>query len=91
MKIVWFSKNRQPSAPAIRNAMVLFSDLVKGVRDVWKSRSEALKAAENQNQEDKIPAIKREVIMQRRLLDIIINTTLVNGHPSYVQSLSIEA
>ncbi|EEP81253.1 predicted protein [Uncinocarpus reesii 1704] len=90
LKIVWFPRNRQPSAPAVRNAMVLFSDMVKGIRDSWKSRSEALKAAENQNQEAKIPAIKREVIMQRRLLDMIINTTLTHGHPSYVRSLSIE-
>ncbi|KAI2222873.1 hypothetical protein LOZ12_005997 [Ophidiomyces ophidiicola] len=85
MKIVWFPRNRHPSAPAVRNAMVLFSDLVKGVRDVWKSRSEALKAAENQGQEDKIPAIKREVIMQRRYLDIIINIALSHGHPAYIQ------
>ncbi|WEW60221.1 hypothetical protein PRK78_005706 [Emydomyces testavorans] len=85
LKIVWFPRNRQPSAAAIRNALVSFSDLVKGVRDVWKSRSEALKAAENQNKEDKIPAIKREVIMQRRFLDMIINTTLNNGHPSYIR------
>lgn len=85
MKIVWFPRNRQPSAPAIRNAMTLFSDLVKGVREIWKARSEALKAAENQNQEDKIPAIKKDVIMQRRFLDLIIEATLTNGHPSYVR------
>ncbi|EFQ99567.1 C-x8-C-x5-C-x3-H type zinc finger protein [Nannizzia gypsea CBS 118893] len=60
-------------------------DLVKGVRDTWKARSEALKAAENQNLEGKIPSLKKEVILQRRLLDLIINNTLEFGHPSYVR------
>lgn len=85
MNIVWYPRNREPAVQQIRNAMVDFAELVKGVRDVWKSRSEALKSAENQNQEDKIPAIKREVIMQRRLMETIVNVTLDTGHPRYVQ------
>lgn len=85
LRAVWSPRNRQPHSANVRNSMVLFSDLVKGVRDSWKARSEALKAAENQNLEDKIPAIKREVIFQRRLLDQILNTTLEFGHPAFVQ------
>jgi hypothetical protein len=65
--------------------MNVFSELVKTIRDTWKSRSEALKAAENQNQEDKIPSIKREVVQQRRLLDVVINATLEYGHPAFVR------
>lgn len=81
VKIVWSPRNRHPSPQNVRNAMVQFSELVKGVRDTWKARSEALKAAENQNLEDKIPAIKKDVILQRRLLDLIVNTSLEQGHP----------
>ena len=65
--------------------MVAYSDLVKGIRDTWKGRSEALKAAENQNQEDKIPAIKREVIFQRRMIDLVVNVALESGHPAIVR------
>lgn len=65
--------------------MVAYSELVKGIRDTWKGRSEALKAAENQNQEDKIPAIKRDVIFQRRLIDLVVNTALESGHPAIVR------
>lgn len=85
IKVVWAPRNRHAKAADVRNSMILFSDLVKGVRDTWKARSEALKAAENQNLEDKIPALKKEVILQRRLLDLIINNTLEFGHPSYVK------
>jgi hypothetical protein len=85
LKAVWSPRNMQPAASAVRDAMKLFSDLVKGVRDAWKSRSEALKAAENQNLEDSIPIIKKDVILQRRLLDLIVNTTLESGHPVLIQ------
>lgn len=84
LKAVWWPRNKQPAGSAIKNAMILFSDTIKSVRDTWKTRSEALKVAENQNQEDKIPAIKKDVIFQRRLLDLIINTTLEYGHPAFV-------
>lgn len=84
LKAVWWPRNKQPAGSAVKNAMILFSDTIKSVRDTWKMRSEALKVAENQNQEDKIPAIKKDVIFQRRLLDLIINTTLEYGHPAFV-------
>lgn len=84
LKAVWWPRNKQPPGSAVKNAMILFSDTIKSVRDTWKTRSEALKVAENQNQEDKIPAIKKDVIFQRRLLDLIINTTLEYGHPAFV-------
>ncbi|KAK2759924.1 hypothetical protein FQN54_002660 [Arachnomyces sp. PD_36] len=83
-KAVWWPRNKQPPGSAVKNAMILFSDTIKSVRDTWKTRSEALKVAENQNQEDKIPSIKKDVIFQRRLLDLIINTTLEYGHPAFV-------
>ncbi|KAF3482657.1 C-x8-C-x5-C-x3-H type zinc finger protein [Arthroderma uncinatum] len=86
LKVVWSPRNRHAKASDVRNSMILFSDLVKGVRDTWKARSEALKAAENQNLEEKVPALKKEVILQRRLLDLIVNTTLEFGHPSYIRS-----
>ncbi|PGH14959.1 hypothetical protein AJ80_05722 [Polytolypa hystricis UAMH7299] len=85
LKAVWSPRNKRPPISVVRNSMMLFSELVKGVRDTWKARSEALKAAENQNLEDKIPAVKKEVISQRRLLDLIVNTTLEFGHPSIFQ------
>lgn len=85
IKVVWAPRNRHAKAADVRNAMIQFSDLVKGVRDTWKARSEALKAAENQNLEGKIPSLKKEVVLQRRLLDLIINNTLEFGHPSYVR------
>jgi hypothetical protein len=84
LKAVWFPRNGRPAGSAVKNAMILFSDTIKGVRDAWKTRSEALKVAENQNQEDKIPSIKKDVIFQRRLIDVIINTTLEYGHPAFV-------
>lgn len=85
LKAVWWPRNKQPSASTIRKSMTSFSDLIKGVRDTWKSRSEALKAAENQNLEDKIPVIKKDVIGQRRLLQIMVTVSLESGHPAFIR------
>lgn len=85
IKAVWSPRNKHPKADSIRNSMASFSDLIWSIRDTWKTRSEALKAAENQNQEDKIPSIKKDVLQQRRLLDVVINATLEYGHPAFVQ------
>ncbi|KAG5287240.1 C-x8-C-x5-C-x3-H zinc finger protein [Histoplasma ohiense] len=85
LKAVWSPRNKQPPISTIRNALMLFSDLIKGVRDSWKAKSESLKAAENQNQEDKIPGMKKEVTLQRRLIDLIVTTALDGGHPAIIQ------
>ncbi|EEQ91502.1 hypothetical protein RJZ56_003241 [Blastomyces dermatitidis] len=85
LKAVWSPRNKQPPISTIRHALTVFSELVKGVRDTWKAKSEILKAAENQNQEDKIPEIKKEVILQRRLIDLIVTTALDGGHPAIIQ------
>lgn len=85
MRISWFPRNKRPSAGTIRSAIIQFSELVKTVRDAWKSRSEALKAAENQNQGSDVPTIKKDVQLQRRLIEDIVNTALQVGHPSIVE------
>ncbi|PGH30741.1 hypothetical protein GX50_06503 [[Emmonsia] crescens] len=85
LKAVWSPRNKQPPISTIRHALMLFSELVKGVRDTWKAQSELLKAAENQNQEDKIPGIKKEVVLQRRLIDLVVTTALEGGHPAIIQ------
>ncbi|OJD13186.1 hypothetical protein AJ78_06329 [Emergomyces pasteurianus Ep9510] len=87
LKAVWSPRNKRPPISTIRHALMLFSELVKGVRDTWKAKSELLKAAENQNQEDKIPGIKKEVILQRRLIDLVVTTALEGGHPAIIQRL----
>lgn len=52
-----------------------------------------MKMAENKGENDKAAQIKKDVVLQRRLMDVVVSTTLDQGHPTivekYVLSLSL--
>ena len=93
LRAVWSPRNRRPHADKVKSALVAFKDVVKAVRDTWKEKSQAMKMAENKGENDKAAQIKKEVVLQRRLMDVVISTTLDQGHPTivekYVLSLSL--
>lgn len=82
---MWSPRNRRPNVEKIKSALVAFKDVVKAVRDTWKEKSQAMKTAENQSENDKAAELKKEVILQRRLMDVVVTTTLEKGHPIIVE------
>lgn len=90
---MWSPRNRRPHADKVKDALVAFKDVVKAVRDTWKEKSQAMKMAENKGENDKAAQIKKDVVLQRRLMDVVVSTTLDQGHPTivekYVLSLSL--
>ncbi|OOF94245.1 hypothetical protein ASPCADRAFT_208767, partial [Aspergillus carbonarius ITEM 5010] len=87
MKAVWSPRNRRPNADKVKSALVAFKDVVKTVRDAWKESTQAMKVAENKGDNDKAAQLKTDVILQRRLMDVVISTTLDKGHPMIVEKL----
>ncbi|KAL2218374.1 C-x8-C-x5-C-x3-H type zinc finger protein [Thermoascus aurantiacus ATCC 26904] len=87
LQAVWSPRNRRPNVEKIKSALVAFKDVVKAVRDTWKEKSQAMKTAENQSENDKAAELKKEVILQRRLMDVVVTTTLEKGHPIIVEKL----
>lgn len=85
LKAVWFPRNRRPDVNKIKSALVAFKDVVKAVRDSWKEKSQAMKAAENKGENDKATELKKDVVLQRRLMDVVVSTTLEKGHPIIVE------
>ena len=85
MKAVWSPRNRRPNADKVKSALVAFKDVVKTVRDAWKESTQAMKVAENKGDNDKAAQLKTDVILQRRLMDVVISTTLDKGHPMIVE------
>jgi hypothetical protein len=85
MKAVWSPRNRRPNVEKIKNSLVAFKEVVKAVRDEWKTLSQAMKDAENKNETEKAAELKTNVILQRQLMDIVIKTTLDKGHPIIVE------
>jgi hypothetical protein len=80
IKAVWSPRNRRPKAEKIKASLVAFKDVVKAVRDEWKTLSQAMKDAENQNDNDKAAELKKKVIQQRQIMNVVVSTTLDKGH-----------
>ncbi|KAH8694184.1 hypothetical protein BGW36DRAFT_300226 [Talaromyces proteolyticus] len=87
MKAVWSPRNRYPSADKIKSSLVAFKDVVKAVRDEWKTQSQAMKDAENQNNNEKAAELKKKVIELRQTMNVVISTTLDKGHPIIIEKL----
>ena len=82
---VWSPRNRRPNADKVKNAIVAFKNVVKAVRDTWKDNTQEMKAAENKGETDKEAHHKKDVVLQRRLMDVVVSTTLEMGHPMIVE------
>lgn len=80
IKAVWSPRNRRPNAEKIKASLVAFKDVVKAVRDEWKTLSQAMKDAENQNNNDKAAELKKKVVQQRQIMNVVVSTTLDEGH-----------
>ncbi|KAH1919444.1 hypothetical protein KXV31_002190 [Aspergillus fumigatus] len=87
LQAVWSPRNRRPNADKVKNALVAFKDVVKRVRDAWKESSQAMKIAENKEENDRAAQLKKDVVLQRRLMDVVVSTTLEKGHPAIVEKL----
>lgn len=85
LKAVWYPRNRRPDAEKIKSALVDFNNVVKGVRDAWKEKSQAMKASENKGESDKSNELKKDVVLQRHLMDAVVRTTLEMGHPTFIE------
>lgn len=85
IQAVWSPRNKWPSADKIKGALVAFKDVIKELRDSWKDQVQAMKAAENQGDNDKAAKLKEQVALQRRTLDRMVLATLNLGHPTIVE------
>ncbi|CAI7624957.1 unnamed protein product [Penicillium glandicola] len=87
LQAVWSPRNKWPGPDKVKNALVAYKDLVKTLRDAWKEQVQAMKLAENQEDNQKATKFKEKVISQRRTMDKIATTTLEMGHPNIVEKL----
>ncbi|KAJ6157644.1 hypothetical protein N7470_005236 [Penicillium chermesinum] len=87
MQAVWAPRNKRAAPEKVKNALVVYKDLVKTLRDSWKDQVQAMKAAENSGDNEKANALKQDVTLQRGMMDRILETTLRVGHPVIVEKL----
>lgn len=85
IEAVWSPRNKWPSADKIKGALVAFKDVIKALRDSWKDQVQAMKAAENQGDNDKAARLKEQVALHRRTLERMVLATLNFGHPTIIE------
>lgn len=89
MQAVWSPRNKRVPADKVKSALVTFPKIIKTLRDAWKDQVQAMKLAENQGDNDKAMKIKKEVALQRQVMDVIVRTALDVGHPMIVEKYEL--
>ena len=80
IKAVWASPSRPADAEEIRNALKNFWEVVRTIRDRWKSDGNALKQAEEAKKRSELPLLKDRVNSQRDMMQSSIKAALEFGH-----------
>jgi len=84
---VWSPRNKTASVEKIRTGIAAFGEVVKGLRDAWRAKNEALKLTEIPDSKTAAdaPRIKDEVIRYRGSMEKIMHRSLMFGHESVVK------
>ncbi|KKY21566.1 putative c-x8-c-x5-c-x3-h type zinc finger protein [Phaeomoniella chlamydospora] len=85
VQAVWSPRNKGAIIERVRNGIALYGELVKRLRDDWKTQNEALKKAELSNAPT--DELKRQVAHGRKILQTVMETTLDKGHPAHITKL----
>lgn len=87
IKALWRSKRKAVDSETVKKALVDFWDVVKTIRDRWKSDSDALKAAEEKKKAGELPLLESRVKDQREMIESAFKAALKHGHRSIVELL----
>jgi len=85
MKAVWLPRNIPAQADQIRSSLKDFWEVVKTIRDRWKSDNDAVKRAMEAKKESEIALLKDRVKSQRSMMEMALRTALEHGHPDIVR------
>lgn len=85
LKAIWAPRNRTLAVTTIRKALGEYWNIIKSIRDKWKSELTALQQAELKKDHAKTAQLARVVNEQRRLLGSCIRLTLDYGHQDIIE------
>jgi hypothetical protein len=81
IKAVWLPRRVRPSPDEIRAGLKKIWEVLKTLRDRWKSDGDALKVATEAKKESELPMLRDRVKSQRDMLEIALRAALDHGHP----------
>jgi hypothetical protein len=87
VEAVWSPRNRSVDPEKVRAGMANYGDLLRGLRDAWKTKNESLRKAELPNSSTAAEAarLKEEVARYRQLLENVMLKSTQYGHPTIVK------
>lgn len=85
LKAVWAPQNKILSADVIRSSLGDYWDLMRRVRDQWKSEVTALQQAELRTENATTVQLRDSVNEKRRLIESCIRTALIHGHRDIIE------
>lgn len=85
LKAVWAPKNKILSADVIRSSLADYWDLMRRVRDQWKSEVALLQQAELRTENATTVQLRESVSEKRRLIESCIRAALIHGHRDIIE------
>ncbi|KAJ9657902.1 hypothetical protein H2201_008011 [Coniosporium apollinis] len=85
IKALWLPRKKAAEAEQIRNALKDFWEVVRTIRDRWKSDTADLKQAEEAKKESEVPRLKSRVKAQRDMIQMALKTAIEHGHPDIIR------
>jgi hypothetical protein len=85
IKAVWLPRNVYAQAEQIRAGLKDFWEVVKTIRDRWKSDNEAVKKAVEVKKDSELPLLKQRVKNQRDMMEMSLRSALEHGHPDIIR------
>ncbi|GAB7351613.1 hypothetical protein MBLNU459_g2228t3 [Dothideomycetes sp. NU459] len=85
IKALWQSKRFEVDSDNIRNGLKDYWEVVRTIRDRWKTDSAAVTDAEEKKRIGELPLLKSRVKDQRDMIEVAFKTALEHGHPSILE------
>jgi hypothetical protein len=82
IKAVWQPRNKPAQIALTKAGISRFGDVIRGLRDQWKTRNDNLKKAEADQSPTaaNAPALRAETAQYRQTTEILVNKTAAFGH-----------
>ena len=85
IKTLWRVPYRSVEGDDIRKGLTEFWEIIRTIRDRWKSDALTAKAAEDAKKVNEIPLLKERVENQRDLLEAVLGAAVAEGHRDIVE------
>lgn len=85
IKCVWSKRSSHVTAAAIRTALGDYWNIIKRIRDSWKTEVAALQEAEEKKDDARAERRRSRVVEQRSMMENAFRVTVQYGHPDIVE------